>query len=62
MAINYFVLKNSAYTPLAIAMIANTFLIGIVLMTIGIVAVYIGTIHTEVINRPLYIIRQKINY
>lgn len=49
------------YTPLAIVVVANTFLIGIVLMGIGLVALYIGTIHTEVINRPLYIVRERLN-
>jgi dolichol-phosphate mannosyltransferase len=62
MLLNYFILGNLIYSPLAIAMIANTFFIGIVLMAIGIVAVYIGTIHIEVINRPLYLIRKKINF
>jgi glycosyltransferase involved in cell wall biosynthesis len=33
------------------------FLVGIILMAIGILAVYIGNIHLEVRNRPLYIIR-----
>ena len=42
--------------------VANTFLIGIVLMAIGLVALYIGNIHTEVINRPLYIIRERISH
>jgi glycosyltransferase involved in cell wall biosynthesis len=50
------------YTPLAVVVVANTFLIGIVLMAIGLVALYIGTIHTEVINRPLYVVREKINF
>ena len=50
------------YTPLAIVVVANTFLIGIVLMGIGLVALYIGTIHTEVTNRPLYIIRERLNF
>lgn len=49
------------YTPLAMVVVANTFLIGIVLMAIGLVALYIGTIHTEVVNRPLYIVRERIN-
>jgi len=48
------------YTPLALFVVANTFLIGIVLTAIGLVALYIGAIHTEVINRPLYIIRERI--
>lgn len=50
------------YTQLAVAVVLNTFLIGIVLMSIGLVALYIGTIHTEVINRPLFIVRDKINF
>lgn len=50
------------FSPLAIVVLANTFLIGIVLMCIGLVALYVGTIHTEVINRPLYVIREKINF
>jgi dolichol-phosphate mannosyltransferase len=50
------------FTPLAIVVVINTFLNGIVLMAIGLVALYIGTIHTEVINRPLYIIRERINF
>lgn len=58
-----YILNNKAiYTPLAIVVVANTFLIGIVLMAIGLVALYIGTIHTEVVNRPLYLVREKINF
>ena len=48
------------YTPLAIVVVVNTFLIGIVLAGIGLVALYIGSIHTEVTNRPLYIVRKCI--
>lgn len=50
------------FTSLAIVVVINTFLNGIVLMSIGLVALYIGSIHTEVINRPLYIIREQINF
>jgi dolichol-phosphate mannosyltransferase len=32
-----------------------------VLMCIGLVALYIGAIHTEVINRPLFIIQKRLN-
>lgn len=58
----YFLTDTHAYTPLAIVVVANTFLIGIVLMAIGLVALYIGTIHTEVVNRPLYIVREQLNF
>ena len=57
---NYLLLKVWIYTPIAIVVIVNTFLIGIVLIALGLVALYVGIIHTEVINRPLYIIREKI--
>lgn len=50
------------FTPLAMVVVSNTFLMGIVLMAIGLVGFYIGTIHTEVINRPLYIVRDRLNF
>lgn len=62
MLVNYFVSSKWVYTPLAIVVVANTFLIGIVLMAIGLVALYIGNIHTEVVNRPLFIVRERINF
>ena len=37
----------------------NLFLTGIMLMGLGVIAVYIGTIHTEMLGRPMYIIRNK---
>jgi len=58
---NYFFALNY-FTPLAIFVVFNTFLFGIVLMGLGLIALYIGTIHTEVINRPLYIIRERVNF
>lgn len=62
MLISNYVLESKQFTPLAVVVVFNTFLIGIVLMAIGLVALYIGTIHTEVINRPLYLIRDRINF
>lgn len=59
---SYLFTNEANYTPLAIVVVANTFLIGIVLMAIGMVALYIGTIHTEVVNRPLYLVREKMNF
>ena len=59
---NYLLVSEASYTPLAIVVVANTFLIGIVLISIGLVALYIGTIHTEVVNRPLYIVRERLNF
>lgn len=60
MLANYLVLKVWIYTPLAMVVVINTFLIGIVLIALGLVALYVGIIHTEVINRPLYIVRERL--
>lgn len=49
------------FTPLAILATINIFLVGIVLISLGFVALYIARIHGEVINRPLYIIREKVH-
>lgn len=35
------------------------FLVGIILMSIGLLALYVANIHSEVINRPMYVIRKK---
>jgi len=35
------------------------FLVGIILMSIGLLALYIANIHGEVINRPMYVVRKK---
>jgi len=61
MLANFLLHGRFDYTPLALVAVANTFLIGVVLMAIGLVALYIGTIHTEVINRPLYVVRERIH-
>lgn len=37
------------------------FLIGIVLSCLGLIALYIGNIHGEVVNRPMYIVRRRVN-
>jgi polyisoprenyl-phosphate glycosyltransferase len=52
-------LELTVFTPLAFFVVFNTFLLGILLSGLGLVALYIGHIHTEVVQRPLYIIRKK---
>jgi polyisoprenyl-phosphate glycosyltransferase len=49
-------LNISNVTQLAVFIV---FLIGIVLCTIGLLALYIALISTESINRPLYVIRER---
>ncbi|OGH79039.1 MAG: hypothetical protein A3G08_00415 [Candidatus Magasanikbacteria bacterium RIFCSPLOWO2_12_FULL_47_9b] len=50
------------FTGTAQLAVLNMFLIGIVLSCLGFIALYIGQIHHEVANRPLYVIKQKINF
>jgi len=57
-----YVLHQHTFSPLSYVIVANTFFIGIVLMALGMMALYIGYIHTEVTNRPLFIVRKKVNF
>ena len=52
---------NLNFTGTACLGILTIFLIGIVMMALGLIALYIATIHTEVINRPLYAVRKLRN-
>ena len=38
--------------------VLNLFLVGVVLACLGLIALYIAHIHTEVTNRPLYVVRR----
>jgi polyisoprenyl-phosphate glycosyltransferase len=42
--------------------ILSVFLTGINLMSLGLIALYIANIHTEVANRPLYVVKKTLNY
>ncbi len=56
---NQFIFNNGEFNfsgPFLLGLL-NSFLIGIVLICLGLVGFYIGNIHVEVVNRPLYIIR-----
>jgi polyisoprenyl-phosphate glycosyltransferase len=62
MLLNQWIFQWTYFTPLAMVVVGNTFLVGLVLCALGMLALYVGTIHTEVINRPLYILRRRINF
>ena len=62
MLLNQWIFHWTVFTPLALVVVGNTFLVGLVLCALGMLALYVGTIHTEVINRPLYIVRSRINF
>ncbi|MFZ1720837.1 MAG: glycosyltransferase family 2 protein [Candidatus Moraniibacteriota bacterium] len=52
----YWALTFSDSEDLAIFIV---FLVGILLMSIGLISIYIANIHEEVIKRPLYVMRRK---
>jgi polyisoprenyl-phosphate glycosyltransferase len=49
------------YTPLAQALVFNTLLIGVLLTAIGVLGLYVGRIHEEVLGRPLFTVRATRN-
>jgi dolichol-phosphate mannosyltransferase len=61
MLISIVMLSNPVYSPLAIVVIINTLLIGIVLVAIGLNSLYVAAIHNEVIDRPDYLIRNVVS-
>lgn len=59
MFITNYVTRSLDFSGPAILAVVILFLIGIVLICLGLIALYIANIHTEVSNRPMYIIRKK---
>lgn len=45
----------------AILAVLNLFLVGIILICLGLVALYIANIQSEVLNRPIYVVRKTRN-
>jgi len=52
---------NLYFSGTAILAVFNLFLIGIVLSCLGLMALYIGNIQNEVVNRPMYIISGQVS-
>lgn len=50
---------NINFSGSAILAVIILFLVGIILICLGLVALYIANIHDEVINRPLYVVRKE---
>lgn len=51
-----------AISGTAVLAIILLFLVGIILSCLGLIALYIANIHSEVINRPIYVVRSKSNF
>ena len=62
MIITHLVLGWTLFTKLAYFVVFNTLLFGIVLAALGMIALYIGNIHTEVSGRPLYIVQDRVGF
>lgn len=51
---------RASFTGTSLITIFVVFLVGIILSCLGLIALYIANIHTEVINRPLYVVRSPL--
>lgn len=56
--VSKYIMHSLEFSGSAILAVINLFLIGIVLICLGLIALYIANIHSEVNNRPLYVIRK----
>lgn len=54
-------LKLNFSGPASLAVL-NVFLVGLVLVCLGLISLYVGNIHGEVVNRPMYVLKKKINF
>lgn len=62
MAVTQIIFTGVDYKPIAYFVVFNTLLFGIVLAALGLIGLYIGHIHTEVIRRPLYIVQDRVGF
>jgi len=60
--VDKFTVDQFNFSNIAAMLLGNTALIGIVLMSLGLMGLYIANIHEEVIGRPLYIVKNKKNF
>lgn len=59
--ISKYIMNSSDYSGSAILAVVILFLVGIILICLGLIALYIANIHSEVVNRPLYVVRKRKN-
>ena len=52
--------NSDMFSAISYVIVSNTLVLGIMLMSQGFLALYIGQIHSEVQNRPLYVIRERL--
>lgn len=62
MGYTYFFVSKEMFRPIAFFAVLNALMGGLVLTCIGLLSIYIGVIYEEVRNRPLYIVRERVNF
>ena len=50
------------FSNISLVVVLILFLVGVILICLGLVALYVANIHGEVINRPMYVIHSKFGY
>lgn len=58
---DYFLNLSYNFSISAFVIVTNIFLSGIILISLGFVAIYVSSIFKEVISRPLYVVKKKRN-
>lgn len=61
MLIDRLTVNNYNFTNLSFVVVLNSFSMGIVMIGLGLIALYVGHIYTESVNRPLYVVDKSIN-
>lgn len=62
MTLDRLTMNQFGFTNLAFVAVLNSFSLGIVMVGLGLIALYIGHIYTESVNRPMYIVRDSVNF
>jgi dolichol-phosphate mannosyltransferase len=60
MLFDKFLFNYNHFAPISYVIVVNTFFIGLLGMSMGLMAIYIGNIYTDVRKRPLYIVEDQI--
>ncbi len=62
MGYTYFFISKVAFRPIAFIAVINALMGGFILICLGLISMYIGNMYEEVRNRPLYIVRERVNF
>ena len=62
MGYTYFFISEIIFRPIALFTVLNAIMGGLILICLGLISIYVGNMYEEVRNRPLYIIRERVNF